>query len=488
MTKNSRLTYIASRLPPAAYLLALLSLALLGGCVPTEQKALPGPMAEVGHDSVNTARLSCFLTLKDLEGPAIRLEVVSIEAQNDGSWVPLFGGQLQIDSTAIGNGQLFLCGRAVPPGLYHRLRLTMSRGEVKKADGKYAVVADEPFQVEGDLTAPVSLKAGDSRSLLISWDTRNSLQAGDTLQPVLVVAPSLRQLLLNLVFVACPDIDTVFVVRADKDWVVDSFGLPGRPTYLAVDPDPSRQLLYVLTSQDRMVKVVDLSSFRVVDFFTVPLNDTPTFMVINPDGNGAYLLDENNGYLSRMDLTTGQSLARVSLGYRPTYVAYLGGHNLLAVSLSLSQKVLLLDPMTLAATGSISTDSSPQGVMVFDNKLYVAEYGGNSVSITDLTHRGNQSRLTVGFGPRRLLATDDQIYVSNYRDGSLSVLVPDQLGVIEEIYGLGRPLEMAFDQFYRRLYVADEDTAALAVLDVNSNLLLGRITLGAKPLGLAVIQ
>ncbi len=135
---------------------------------------------------------------------------------------------------------------------------------------------------------------------IIHWRPTTSLDLALT-----VVTP-LRQLPVDLVFVSCPDIDTVFVVRADKNWVVDSFGVKGRPTYLAIDPDLSRQRLYVLASRDRTVKVVDLSSFRVVDFFTVPLNDAPTFMAISPDGRWAFLLDEDSGYLSRMDLTTGQ--------------------------------------------------------------------------------------------------------------------------------------------------------------------------------------
>jgi hypothetical protein len=66
--------------------------------------------------------------------------------------------------------------------------------------------------------------------------------------------------------------------------------------------------------------------------------------------------------------------------------------------------------------------------------------------------------------------------------------MPGQLGVIREVHGLGRPKEMVFDNFYRRLYVADEEAAALAVVDVNSNLLIGRIALGARPSGMAIIQ
>jgi len=156
--------------------------------------------------------------------------------------------------------------------------------------------------------------------------------------------------------------------------------------------------------------------------------------------------------------------------------------------LSLSQRILLLDPVSLVEAGTIPTGGDPQGLDVSDNQLYIAENGDNTVSIVDLAGKGGQDRLTVGFGPRRLLGIDNRIYVSNYQDGSLSVLVPGQLGVSQEIQGLGRPTEMIFDQFYSRLYVTDEEAAGLAVIDVNSNLLLGYIALGAKPFGLAVIQ
>jgi hypothetical protein len=47
---------------------------------------------------------------------------------------------------------------------------------------------------------------------------------------------------------------------------------------------------------------------------------------------------------------------------------------------------------------------------------------------------------------------------------------------------------MAFNQFYRRLYVTDEAAAGLAIIDVNANRLLGHLSLGARPFGLAVIQ
>jgi DNA-binding beta-propeller fold protein YncE len=211
-------------------------------------------------------------------------------------------------------------------------------------------------------------------------------------------------------------------------------------------------------------------------------------MVISPDGQSAFLLDEHNGYLSRIDLTTDAMSSRVHLDYAPKYETFLVDQNLLAVSLSLAQKVILLDPLDLAIKGTIFTGSGPEGLVVYDNNLLIAEYGDNSVAFYDLMSRRVKSRQMVGFGPRRLLLTGDQIYVSNYQDGSLSILLQDELGLIQEISGLKSPKELVYDQSYFRLYVTDEKAAALAVIDVNSNLLLSYIPLGAEPFGLALLQ
>jgi len=137
---------------------------------------------------------------------------------------------------------------------------------------------------------------------------------------------------------------------------------------------------------------------------------------------------------------------------------------------------------------TIFTGSMPHGLAITGNELYIAEYGDNTVSFADLTSSSSLSQSQVGFGPHRIMAVDNQIYVSNYGDGSLSVLEPGRMGVAQEIYGLGRPLEMDFNEFYHRLYIANAEKGTLAVIDTSSNRLLGEIVLGAQPFALDVIQ
>ena len=467
--------------------LFLLALLLLAGCQPTLQ-SVTQPAAGLQGNPDNTARLSFFLNLKESNGPAIRMGLAALEVLADDAWLPVTTTPLQLDSETIGSAQRFLGARAVPPGRYQRFRLRVAEGSVRRDDGGIESVPVDPSLVELELPTPLQLDKDDSECLFLSWDLQGSLERADTFRPALAVFAPVRQLLVDLVYAACPDINTVFVIRSDKNWVVDSFGVKGEPTYMALAPGPSAQRLYVLASREPTIKVVDLVSQRIVESFRIPLVSVPAFMTLSPDGRWVYVLDDRDSYLSRLDLASGNLVKRVRLGYRPRYAVYLTGRSLLAVSSALSQTVSFHDPASLSEVGRVNTGTAPDGLLASDNQLYIAESGANTVSIFDLGSNMMQSRLAVGLRPRRILDNGNQIYVSNYDSGSLSVIFRGQLGAGREIPGLGRPLEMIFNQTNRRIYVGDESRAGLAIIDSTTNRLSGYVTLGARPLGLAVIQ
>jgi YVTN family beta-propeller protein len=144
--------------------------------------------------------------------------------------------------------------------------------------------------------------------------------------------------------------------------------------------------------------------------------------------------------------------------------------------------------LTLAVVGSIRTSSSPDGLFVTNNRLLIAESGANTVSVYDLATNRILTRVTVGITPRRLLDIGSQIYVSNYDEGSISVILSGQSAVGRVIPGLGRPLEMTFSETYQRLYVSDEQALGLAIIETVNDQFNGYISLGARPVGLAINQ
>jgi DNA-binding beta-propeller fold protein YncE len=382
---------------------------------------------------------------------------------------------------------MFLGAIVLPPGTYSQIRFSITRVQIGDATGTWKDMNGVPATVELSLGERFNLAADDSAALFVSWDVQKSLTPGGGFEPILQASAAIRQLPMDLLYVSCPDIDTIFVVRADTNHVVDAFGITGGPTWITAVQTGGDGFLYVLAARDRLVKVVDLSTYRTVDFFPAPLNDAPTFMQLDAENRVAFLLDEKSGYVSRMNLRSGYIEARTYLGFQPHFATYIEEKNLLAVSLALSQKVLLLDADTLENRGELSTGGRPQGLLFVDDLLYVAEQGDDTVAIFDLNSRRNLGRIVVSPGPMRIVDTGNQIYVSHRLATGVAALTPGQLSVFREIANLGRTTEMAYDPTFRRLYVVDEQSGGLAVIDVSANLLIGRVFFGARPDGLAVL-
>ncbi len=467
-------------------LFASLSLVVVG-CAPP-MRASDYSLQDFNRDPMQVSRISMFLSLEAQEASALRMEVARLELLAGDTWLPILGEPKLFDSIDLGTRQIFVGAQNVPPGDYRRLRISVVRAEAMTAGGSYAEVLREPQWFEIDFIGGLSLSADDSKTLLLSWNVDDSLDDKRRFRPAMVARVGVQQIYSDLVFVSCPEIDTIFVVRADNNRVISSFGLSGAPTYVAIEPGSGSRRLFVLCSRDRMIRLIDLETYRVVEFFAVPLSDNPSYMLLPQDLDSLYLVDAQSGYLSRMDPGTGEILARSFLNFQPNYLHYLPQQNLLAVSLALSQQVLLLDPADLKVTSTLSTGNFPAGLVDIDNKLYIAERENDSVRIVDLSRRNELNTLQVGFGPRRLIANQGQIYVGNALDGSLSVLETGGFGVVQTISGIGQPGEMILNNFYSKIYVADEKGKALAVVDTNTNRIISRIELGAMPFGLAGIE
>ncbi len=453
-----------------------------------------GDRAKIYHEG-NAAlggeggRLSLFLNLKDLKGPHVWMRIQSIDALSDGIWYPVTTTPIDVGSSDIKTGQMFLARSIMPPGYYSRIRFHLGKAYMEKedADRPFFLSLDRPA-VEVGLVDAIRVEKGDSQSLFFTWDTGASLVNKAYFRPVIRVAPKLKHLVADLAYVACPDIDTVYVIRTDKNWVYDSFGVAGNPIYLVKDPKAPKERLYVLTAGDSGIKLVSPSANRLVATYRIPLTSRPVFMEISPDGRWGYIIDKQGGYLIRMDMRSGNLEARVRLGYEPGYIIYLEKYDLLAVSLALSQSVVLLDPMSLSQVYAIPTGNRPEGLLALGDTLYVAERDSNSVLVFDLENHQVKRRISVGFSPRRLLYTDGLIYVSNYGSASISVLQPGQLGVARNIRVLGRPFEMASASNNNWIYVGNEKNGEITVLDPTSNKVAGHIVFGARPLGMVVIR
>lgn len=441
------------------------------------------------------AQISLFLSLAEDDGPEIWLQVSSIEIVSEtGETYPLIDQSIELDAKKIGSEQIFISRSSLPPGNFIHLKIRLEKSYVQHDDREVFLALAKPV-IEIPFVNAVSLKRTESPSLFIQWDTKSSLKGKAILNPAMSGAIQSGYLVAEYAYIACPEANTIYLLRTDTNRVMGSLGVTGRPTYLAADRINRR--LYILASEEAEIKVYDLEKSNFLEGIQVPMTRNPSFMsfaqVTDPltgeDIQTAYILEEQSDNLIRLNLATGEMMERTKINYGPQYTVYTPQYARLAVSAAQSQSVYLLDPITLEIRETVSLGGNPQGMQVHENFLFITEDNYRTVTIYDLNRLQIVSKLDVGQAPRRILLFNNRLYVTNNNGGSVSIISPRQLIVSRSInLGKSKPSEIASSLIRRWLYISDDEYGGVTVLDPTTNKVVNRVHLGASPLGIAVIQ
>jgi YVTN family beta-propeller protein len=475
---------------PTCSSLVLLALLLfhVSGCSAVKRAQDPALVCAVPSALGNAGRVSFFLNLQRPDVPHLNLKITAVEIFNSEMWVPVSLATKEIDTEKIGRGQISLGNLALDPGKYEAVRLVLAPDATIVSQGKESALVLEELEVEIPFTVPLELRNETSEAIFLAWDVESSISA-KKLGPLVIslTTSRLSPIISNQIYVACPDINTIYVVREDKKWVDNSFFLAGRPTYLVVDG--ARQRLFVLCQDDGDIKVVDLLTNSLVDIIALPMTFHPTFMSASADLSKAYVIDDL-GTLSVIDLRAGSVIARKRIGQRPSYVAHLSATKTVAVSSSMDSMVYLLDETTLEITDQIKVNGGPAGIVKKDDFLYIAEEQANSITIFDYNLRSKLKSLFVGYAPRRLAGLGGNVYVANAESGSVSLVRTQNNRVSREIPVGNKVYEMAASEKEHVVYIGknvkEDCGGSISVLGVNANDVIGEIEIGARPWGIAV--
>lgn len=468
----------------AVLVLVSLLLLLAAGCTPVSSTYTP-PQVEDAH---NKGRLSLFVNLLETDGPDLSMQITGAELfTEDGRVYSHVIDSPALESSRIGSGQVFFARMALEPRKYTRLKLIVGEaGEVNSGSTQLLPLGAAEFSV--NLHTPLDVAVGDSKSFFLTWDTKKSVKE-NKFYPVLELAPRLKKLIADVGYVACPEIDTVFMFSTKENRVIDSLGIPAGPSYLFQSPHARDDEVFALGEKAPRVFGFSPETNGITTRYNLSTLTRPVHMALSPSGRWAYILDRHLGTISRFDLTSGIIRNQVRLNYDPMYILYLERFNLLAVSLSLSQNVVLLNPETLQQQHAISTGSRPDGLLLVDDRiLYIAESGINSLMAYDLENNQVVKRVQVGYQPTRVSRTSNYLYVVNRGSSSLSAFRRGLLTMSRDIPVPGTPLEMAFSNNNNHVYVGNRREMALEVLNPITNVFSGRIELGAVPRGILILQ
>jgi DNA-binding beta-propeller fold protein YncE len=462
---------------------------MISGCQTTVQGpsvSLSGHMLDDEQKKVEGGGwVSLFMNLKQTGGAKVIFTLTSVEIGSGDNWFRLRQSPIIIDASQIEGKQIFIARNGLPQGQYDKLRFTIEKPLVIQDSAEKSLIPAQSTFVM-DLPAGLDLSKDDSHSLFVTWDVAKSLQGPDIFEPFMNAYLQAIPLIKDLIFVACPEINTIYVIRTDKNWVISSLGVTGRPVYLEVDAN--RNQLYVLAAAENFIKVIDLTAFKVLDKYYIAMDYNIDYMFADAEIRYAYLLDEKGKGIAKVDLLDGTLLGKEVLNFYPRYGINLEGQGKLAISASDRNEIYFLSPDTLLSTGSISVDNEPQGILGFNAVLFVAEGGSHTITAYNTRDGREVNKVQVGYFPMRLFLKGNQLYATNFESGSVTVMLPRQLIVSSEVSVGGKPLEIEGSQSRRWLYVGDMQKGGLSVIDSTSNRINQFIDLHAQPMGMAVVD
>jgi YVTN family beta-propeller protein len=209
------------------------------------------------------------------------------------------------------------------------------------------------------------------------------------------------------------------------------------PTGIAISPD-AKTAYVVLDNNDTLTKI-DLTQPSPKEGREIRVGNVPHSVVISPDGTTAYVSNEAGRIATAKDFQ-GYSNGTPVVAQNPTGSTATG--TISVVNLS-----------TFTVTGSISVGLHPTGMAFYGQSLLVANAYSDSISVIDTTT--NKVARTINL--------------------ALPIKVPG-----ESVVGTG-PNSIAVDAVNNIAYVALYNANAVAVVDLNSDLIQGLIPVGYAP-------
>jgi len=155
---------------------------------------------------------------------------------------------------------------------------------------------------------------------------------------------------------------------------------------------------------------------------------SPVDLLVSSDEKWLVTANQTSGTVSLVDIPTGQVLAEVPVGRKPSALAMTADGKTILVTCTWTGELIVLDrsDKSLAKRGSLHLGFEPRGVALSPNgaTAYVALTTAHAVAVVELASMKETGRIATGRWPRYLAITPDgkHLAVGANSDGGVSVL------------------------------------------------------------------
>ncbi|HTT23074.1 MAG TPA: YncE family protein [Candidatus Sulfotelmatobacter sp.] len=263
---------------------------------------------------------------------------------------------------------------------------------------------------------------------------------------------------------------------------------------------PSPALL-VLEKNDKSMAIVDPGTLKVVA--RVPAGEDPHEIVASDDGRFAYI--SNYGAfqapqhtISIADLSTQKTAPAVDLGAlrAPHGLEFVNGK--VYFTAEGSKVIGRYDPATHAVDWTLGIGQNRTHMLVVsrdESRIFTANVNSDTISILDRDKSGDASGwietpISVGKGPEGFDVSPDEkeLWAANSHDGTVSVVELTNRKVVQTIeVHTKRANRVKFTPDGKLVLISDLDTGDLVVVEAASRKEVKRMTLGRGVAGILIV-
>src|ERR1700722_1312595 len=325
------------------------------------------------------------------------------------------------------------------------------------------------------------------------------------------LAISLSALLCTLVFAQSkPPFTSPLPTGVRLDPAGEAVDLGSLPINLVLTPEKSSAVVVLSGWREQGIQVVDLKTRKVTQ--TVLQDGAFYGAAFSPDGHRLCVSGGNTDILfvyawkdgvatleNKFELAKAKTADGTGTSY-PAGLAFSTNGKFLYVAEDVGDRLVVVN----AATGEIrqrfSTDHYPYGVaLTTDGQVFVSAWGGSTVSQFRVLADGTLAylgRIEVGQHPSALALRGTRLYVTLAGSDRVAVVDTKLRKVARYLHDAapGAPPEgstpnaVALTSDGKRLLVAEADNNAVAVFDVATGNLLGRVPTDWYPTALAEVN
>lgn len=453
--------------------LCFLLLLLLASCFSPPKQSLNAPPPLPSSGGI----ISIYLNV-DQPIQQEKISINQLELCSDSVWYPFKITENNQATKPV--RQKLIAIDSVPIGIISKIRFKV---EIVDHEGKKVVSQHS----ELTLTEPVDVQKKGSYCLFLHGQLHLA-QPNTPIQNWLTVSPQRAPLTDELLYILCPEINSIYLARMDQFRVIAAYAVEGEVVEMKLDA--TKQLLYLLDKKNLLIQRFDTTTQLMTDRIPIPLTESPQGLAISTNGDTLFVTDPNNRQVLSINTYNGTLTNSVIVGYDPTRPHFFthNGTDYLALLSKADQQLIVLNSSDLTSIYSVAAGQSPQDTIYADQTLLVSDAFNHQILqyepetgqlITKISTNGSPHRFTVDPLNQNILVTlQDQNAVTFLPFGQ-------QMTVRKAACG-ANPGDLQISNNRQLLFVANQTENQITVLDLLSQQQISTLTIGATPTVLVI--